>query len=509
MGFLEGLGAAGAAFINAWAFFLNPEFVAWMLGGLVLGLLLGIIPGIGAMVGVAIFLPFVFYLTPTQALPFIMGVFSVPCLAGSVTTILLGVPGVVANMATLQDGFPMAKKGEAGRALGAAVTASGMGSIYTAAFAILMVALIIPLVIMITSAEMVFLILLGLTMIAVLSRGSMLKGLISGFLGILVGLIGWHVITGVSRFTFDNLFLYDGLSIIPVGLGLFALPEMVNLIVRGGSIAQQAAEIKGMKQVWRGVKDVFHHWKLNLGCSLLGYTIGVLPGVGGSVASWVSYAQAKQFSKHPELFGTGIVEGVIAPESGNDAKEGGALLTTLALGIPGSSSLVLLLAALVMLGFAPGPQMLTEHLDLSLALVLVIAVASVIGAVICLTAAPYLAKVAYIPGRILVPLVLAIVFIGAFAYHQLFPDLIVLAVFGALGIFMQRFGYNRAALMLGYILGNLFEKYLFISLQAFGDLFFLRPGSLGLIVVIILFLSFDPLRGWWLRRRSRRGASKV
>ncbi len=508
MEFLEAVATTAGAFVRAWSFFLDPVFVGFMFGGLIIGIIVGILPGIGSLIGVAVFLPFVFFLTPREALPFMLGLMAVAFMGGSITTILLGVPGTSSNTPTLMDGFPMAKKGEAGRALGAAITASGMGSIYTAAFAILMVPLVIPLILWLTSAEMVFIILLGVTMIAVLSRGSMLKGLISGFLGLMVSLIGYHVVTGVTRFTFGSTYLYDGLSLTAVTLGVFAVPEMIKLMVTGGTIAQQAAKIKGMKGVWQGARDVFRHWRLNLRCSVIGYFVGVIPGVGSLVASWVAYGHAKQISKYPELFGTGIVDGVIAPESANDAKEGGALLTTLALGIPGSSIMVLLMGAFIMLGLVPGPEMLTKHLDLSLGMVLVIAVASVIGAVICFTLAPHLARVAYVPGRILVPLVLVIVFLGTFVAKGLLPDLFVVVIFGGLGLLMDRLGYNKPAFILGFVLGALFEKYLFISLMAWGDLFFLRPGSLGLLIVIVAFLAFDPIKNWF-GRRSKRGDSKA
>ena len=504
MWLLESLGTTLAAFGNAWLNFLDPEFLLFMLGGVSVGLIIGILPGIGAMVGLAVFLPFVFFLTPLQAFPFMMGLTSVTFIGGSITAILLAIPGTASNTATLLDGFPMAQKGEAGRAIGAAVTSSGMGSIYTAGFAIVMIPLVLPIVLALSSAEMVFIVLLGITLIATLSRGSMLKGLISGLLGLLVSLIGFHIVTGITRFTFGSVYLYDGLPLVPVMLGLFALPQMVSLAVGGGTIAQKIIRIKGRQDIWRGVRDVFHRWKLNLRSAVIGYIIGIIPGVGAQVATWVSYGQAKQTSRHPELFGTGIVDGVIACESANDAKEGGALLTTLALGVPGSSTYVIILGAFIMLGLVPGPAMLTEHLELSISLMLVIAVGSVIAALTALTAAPYLAKLAFVPGRVLVPLVLVIVFVGTFANDEIFLDLITLTIFGVIGVAMRAFGYNRPAFVLGYILGVLFEKYLFISLMAFGDLFFLRPGSLALIVIMVALTGFRPINNT-LRRLFKRG----
>jgi TctA family transporter len=466
----------------------------FLLGGMSVGLIIGIMPGIGSIVGLSVFLPFVFFLTPYQALPFMMGLVSVTFIGGSITTILLGIPGTTGNMPTLLDGFEMSKKGETGRAIGAAVTSSGMGSIYTAGFALLMVPLVIPLVMRITSADMVFFVLLGIMLIATLGRGSMLKGIISGLLGLVASLVGFHIVTGVTRFTFGIVYLYDGIPLVPVMLGLFALPAVMGLGVRGRSIAQEVTKIKGRQDTWQGVRDVFRHWKLNLRSSIIGYLIGIIPGVGASVSGWVAYGQAKLTSKHPELFGTGYVEGVIASESANDAKEGGALLTTLALGIPGSSIYVMFLGAFIMLGLVPGPRMLTENLELSLSLVIAIAFGSIIAALIALTAAPYLARVAYVPARLLVPLVLVVVFVGGFTSHRMFADLITIVIFGAIGLAMRKFGYNQPAFVLGFILGVLFEKYFFIALMAQGNLFFLRPIPLVIIAIILALFSFRPIK---------------
>ncbi len=245
---------------------------------------------------------------------------------------------------------------------------------------------------------------------------------------------------------------------------------------------------------------------------LKGYIVGIIPGAGGDVATFVAYGQAKQTSKHPERFGTGIVEGVIAPESANNAKEGGALLTTLALGIPGSAIMALILGAFLILGLIPGPDMMTKHLDLSLSLLLATAVANVIGVVICLLVAPSLGKVATIPSRILVPLIMVIALAGSFAYRERFDDVIVAIIFGVMGLAMVRFGFNRPALLLGYILGGLFERYLLIANRAEGHLFFMRPISLALIFIIIALYASGPIKKlvqhWRGARKSKDNATE-
>jgi putative tricarboxylic transport membrane protein len=259
-----------------------------------------------------------------------------------------------------------------------------------------------------------------------------------------------------------------------------------------------------MHDVWQGVKDVFRHWTVWVRSTIIGYIIGIIPGVGAETATFVAYGQAKQTSKHPERFGSGVVEGVIASESANNAKEAGALLTTLALGVPGSGIMALLLGAIYLVGLVPGPEMITRHLDLSLTLLLVVAVSNIVAVAICLPLAPYLAKMAYIPSRILVPLVLAIALAGVFACRELFNDLIICLIFCALGLVMKRFGYNRPALFLGYVLGRPFEEYFFIALQTEGPLFFLRPISLTLILMIIALFAVRPIKNWFLRRGVNR-----
>jgi TctA family transporter len=351
--------------------------------------------------------------------------------------------------------------------------------------------------------DMVFLILLGITFIAVLGEGSMLKGLISGGLGLLISFIGWQAVTSVARFTFGSLYLYDGIKMVPLAVGLFAVPEMIALTTRGGTLARAGAVYKGLADVWLGMKDVVRHWTLVLRSSIIGFICGAIPGVGASIACFIAYGHAKQTSKHPERFGTGTVEGVIAPESANDAKEGGAVLTTLALGIPGSAVMALLLGAFLVLGLVPGPEMVTKHLDLSITLVLVIIVASVIGELfIAIPLAPFLSRVAFIPGRILAPLVLVIAFLGAYSYREQFEDVIVTLIFAALGLVMRKYGFNRAALFLGFILGFLFERYLFLALNLTGPLFFLRPISLALILITLASIFYGPVRNWISRRQG-------
>lgn len=496
---LENVVQALTNFTNIWIWL-------WIMGGVISGLIIGVLPGIGSVTGLALFLPFTFKLQPMEALPLMVSLASVGFTGGAITAILLGIPGETSSIPTTFDGYPMTKKGQGARAIGAAVMGSLLGGVAAAFLALAMMFAVLPMVMAVTSMDMVFVILIGLAFICVLGKGSMIKGLISGGVGILISSVGLAVLTGEPRFTFGIAFLYDGIHIIPVALGMFAVPPMVDLALQGGGSAITTGEviIMGMKDVWEGIKDVFRHWGLWLRSTIIGYIFGVIPGVGASVAVFVAYGQAKQTSKHPELFGTGIVEGVIAPESCDNAKEAGALLTTLALGIPGSLTGAMYLGAMLMMGLIPGPEMITKHMDLSLTLLIVVAVSNIIAAGICFALAPHMAMIARIPGRVLVPTILVFIFAGCFAYRGYFEDIIVMVIFSVIGVAARRFGYNLGGFAIGYILGGLFENYLFISLQIGGPLFFLRPISLFLIFILIAFFTYSPLKNAFKIKRGER-----
>ena len=299
------------AFADAVGNFTELSIWLWILGGTFWGLLFGLVPGIGALTGMALFLPFVFRLQPMEALPLMVTLAAVGFTGGSITAVLLGIPGESPNIATTFDGFPMTQKGEGGRALGAALMSSVLGGVAPVFLALAMVIAVLPLVMALTSMDMVFVIIIGLSFIALVGRGSMLKGLISGGIGMMISFIGLATVTGIPRFTFGIAYLYDGINLIPIGLGLFAIPPMVELAVKEAGGAWTAA-VSGMRDVWKGARDVFRHWPLWLRSSLIGYVFGVIPGVGSNVAVFVAYGQAKQSSKQPQLFGTGIVEAIPA-----------------------------------------------------------------------------------------------------------------------------------------------------------------------------------------------------
>jgi len=467
----------------------DPMILLLIFGGVIFGLVFGLLPGLGGLTVLALLMPLCFKMEPVSGLALLMAAYSVIYQGGSITAILLNIPGTGPNAATLLDGFPMTQQGRSGRAIGIAETASALGGIFGAIVLALIIPGIRPVVMAFGSPECFMLVFMGLCFIAILATASPIKGLIAGGLGLIISFIGYHGVTAITRFTFGNLYLYDGIRLISLALGIFAIPEAINLMTTGGTIAKVKGPVTTTtSDVIEGMKDVFRHWWLFLRSSAIGTLVGIVPGVGGDVSVFVAYGQAKQTSKHPERFGTGCVEGVIAPESANNAKEGGSLVPTLAFGIPGSAGMALLLGALLILGLVPGPSFLKEHLDLTFTMVGTIVLSCITASTICLLLAPKLAKIAYVPGHILAPIILVLVTLGAYAVANDMRDVFSAFVFGGLGYAMAKYDYSRPALFLGYILGVLAERYLHISLEAFGWRFILQPVSLVLLIIIILTL---------------------
>lgn len=481
------------AYSAALATLFQPINLLIMLVAVFVGLIIGVIPGLSGLVMLPLLLPFIFRMPADVALILLIAFHTVIFTGGSISSILLNIPGTGPNAATMLDGFPMTQRGEGGRAIGAAVTSSMAGGVIPVFLALAMVPLVMPIILAFGQPEMAILILLGISFLAALTGGSAIKGIIAGMAGLLISFIGYHTITGVHRFSFGSAFLYDGIELIPFALGLFGLSELFYLIMRGETTIARRAAVK-MSGVVEGIKDVWRQRWLWFRSTIIGYVIGIIPGLGAEVATWLCYGQAKQTSKHPEKFGKGAVEGVIAPESANNAKEAGSLLITMALGIPGSAVMALFLAAFLMVGVTPGPAMMLEHLPLSLTLLLGIALANIVGGVICLFAAPQLARVASVHFDFLFPGILIVAMIGVYVATLSPMNFATVLIFGIVGLVMKIYGYSRPALLLGFVLGGLFENYSLLSIKIYGPLFFARPIPLTLLIVMALLLSYPYLK---------------
>ena len=464
---------------------LDPMRLAILTGAVLIGLAIGVIPGLGGIVGMALLIPFTYSMDPYAAFAFLLGMAAVTTTSDTIPAVLFGVPGTTGSAATVLDGHPLAKKGQAGRAFGAGYAASLLGGVFGALLLAVSIPVLRPIMLHVGSPELLALTVFGLSMVAVLSGNTPLRGVGAAAIGLMVAMIGGDPQAGELRWTFDSLYMWDGLPLVPVTLGLFALPELVDMAIKRRSIAEEAPENQTVSGQWQGIRDVFTHWWLMLRCSLLGAGLGAIPGIGSAVLDWVAYGHAARSEKNTEGFGKGDIRGVIASESSNNAKSGGALVPTIAFGVPGSASMALLLGAFLMHGLVPGPEMLTTNLDVTYVIIWSLALANILGAGICLFASNFLARIALVRFGVLLPMVLAVVFIGAFQGTRSWGDLFTLMVFGTIGWIMKRFGWPRPPLILGFVLGGIFERYLFISVERWGAGWLLNPGVIAIFAVAL------------------------
>ena len=474
-----------------------PTF-GFMLFGIAIGFAVGILPGLGGSVTLALMLPFTFDMQPVEAFAFLLGMLSVTATTGDITSILFGVPGEVISAALVVDGHPMAKLGEAGRALGAALTSSLIGALLGAFALAAAIPIIRPLVLSFGSPEFFMLTLLGITFVAALSSGNVVKGLIGGGLGLMFATVGLDPQSGIQRYTFGQLHFWDGIGLVPVAVGLFAIPEIVDLAMKGSSIAEK--DVGKLGGVMQGVKDTFRHFWLTIRCSLVGTFAGIIPGLGGSVAQWLAYAHAVQSSSGKERFGKGAIEGVLGPGAANNSKEGGNLITTVAFGVPSSVSMAILLGAFLIQGLVPGPPMLNQHINLVMSFVWLIAISNIITVLVCFIFLKQIAQITFVRGSLLIPPIILLVYVGAFAEKNTMMDLITMLVFGLLGLVMVYFDWPRPPLVLGLVLGRLAENYLFLSVNRYDLAWLSRPMVIALIVVSLLSIFF-PLIQRGLQRR--------
>ncbi len=484
------------AMLNGLMIVLQLKSFTYMLIGATIGFFVGILPGLGGAATLALMIPFIYRMTPQEALPFLLGMHSVTATTGDITSVLFGIPGEGTTVATIVDGYPMTKKGEAGRALGAALMSSLIGALFGAFFLALIIPMVQPLILAFGSPEMFVVILLGLTCIASLSgkgKLGLLMGLLSGGLGLLCSLIGQDRQVGVLRYTFGQLYLWNGLPIIPVMIGFFAIPEVIDITVRGQAIANKVAFGKLGTGVWQGVKDTFTHFWLVLRCSAIGSVLGIMPGLGAGVSQWVSYAHAARSAKTDEeraLFGKGDVRGVLGPGAANNSKEGASLIPTVAFGIPTGGGMAILLGAFLVLGLVPGPDMLSKHLALTYSMVWTIALANIICVSVCLLFINHIAKLTTVRASLITPPIFVLCYIGAYTASNSMGDLLLMMVFGVIGYFMVSNRWPRPPFVLGFVLGDLAESYLYVSTTAFGASWLLRPKVIMLFGLILAFVFY-------------------
>jgi len=465
-----------------------------MMIGIAIGFVVGILPGLGGPTAMALMLPFVFKMSAVEAFAFLLGMTSVTATTGDITSVLFGVPGEPTTASTIVDGHAMARNGEAGRALGAVLMSSLVGAVFAGVALGAAVPIIRPLVLSFGSPEFFMLSILGISFVAALSGEDALKGIVAGGIGLMLATIGLDPISGIQRYTFGQLFLWDGIGLVPITIGFYAIPETIELAVLGTSIAKQ--EVGELGGVMEGVKDTFRHWWLVIRCSGLGTFTAIIPGMGAATTQWLAYAHAVQSSPNKERFGKGDVRGVLGPGAANNSTLGGSLITTIAFGVPASVIMAILLGAFIIQGIVPGPDMLVPppkgKLDLTFSFVWVIIISNFITVAICFLFLKPLAKVTQVRGGIIIPIILVLIYLGAFAEKNAFEDMIIVIFFGALGWIMEKLAWPRPPVLLGLVLGPLAENRLFLSTDNYGLAWMHRP-SVIIIFALTLFGIFYPM----------------
>ena len=488
----------------------NWSTFSLMMIGIAVGFVVGILPGLGGPTAMALMLPFVFKMNAVEAFAFLLGMTAVTATTGDITSVLFGVPGEPTTASTIVDGHSMARNGEAGRALGAVLTSSLVGAVFAGVALGAAVPIIRPIVLSFGSPEFFMLAILGISFVASLSGEDPLKGIIAGGIGLMLATIGLDPISGIQRYTFGQLFLWDGIGLVPITIGFYAIPETIELAVLGSSIANK--EVGALGGVMEGVKDTFRHFWLVIRCSALGTAIAIIPGMGAATTQWLAYAHAVQSSPDKERFGEGDVRGVLGPGAANNSTLGGSLITTIAFGVPASVVMAILLGAFIIQGIVPGPDMLLPppkgKLDLTFSFVWVIIISNFITVAICFLFLKPLAKVTQVRGGIIIPIILILIYLGAFAEKNAFEDMIIVLFFGALGWILEKLAWPRPPVLLGLVLGPLSENRLFLSTDNYGLAWLHRPGVI-VIFALTLFGIFYPMikERWQAKENAASGAA--
>ncbi|MFI8621618.1 tripartite tricarboxylate transporter permease [Marinomonas sp. NPDC078689] len=490
-----------AVLLSALDQILSLTHLVYLVGGVLVGLVVGIIPGLGGIAGMSLLLPFLYGMEPSVGLGMLMGLVAVIPTGDTFTSVLMGIPGSSSSQATVMDGFPLAKKGQAARALSAAFLCSMIGGVVGAIVLSVFILVARPVVLAFSSAELFMLTLLGLSVVAALSGGNLFKGLAACGFGLLIGSVGSAPATGEFRFTLGIDYLYDGIPLVVVGLGIFALPEIISLLVQNKAIASTPNKLgHGLKQ---GFKDVFANLPLVGKSSVFGSLIGAIPGLGGSVVDWMTYSFAMNGSKDTSQFGKGDIRGVIAPESANNACASGSMIPTLLFGIPGSGSAAVFLGGMLLLGLQPGVSMITTNLDLTYTIIWSLALANILGAIFCIAFTRPISLLTYVKFSILAPIILTLILFAAYQATRSLGDFMVLGVIATIGVMMKGANWPRPAFLIGFVLSSGAENYFFQSIQFYGSSWFLRPGVIALAALIVLGFVLPPM----LKKRRAAKAS--
>ncbi len=490
---LLGLGAA-----------LQLKQFSFIILGTVIGLFVGVLPGLGGPVAMAILIPFTFSMDPLSALLMLASISVGAAFGGSVTSILLNIPGEASSAATAYDGYPMAQQGKAMVAMGLSAGGSMVAGIFGVLVLMFAAGPVAKAGLAVGPAEYFALAILGLTVVAVASIGSTTKGLAMGALGIAISLIGVDSILGTERYTFGSVYLLDGISFVSVMIGLFALTELASMIIEGGTVAK-AGKLEG--SVWEGFWGTFKYPFVLAQSTIVGALIGVIPGLGATAANFLAYGIAMRTSKHPELFGKGAPEGVIAPEASNNSCIPTSLIPALTLGLPGGATAAILLVAVTLQGLRPGPMLFTSNPELIWGFFMGLLIGTVIATALYMVMIPWFALITIVRIELMAPILLIVTLFGAYANQRSMPDVFVAIGFGIFGFFARRHGYPLISLVIGLILGKLaegsFHQALMISDHDY-SVFFLRPVSAAILIFCLVLVLLPSVK-----RRLGHGGAEV
>ncbi|MGC5615488.1 tripartite tricarboxylate transporter permease [Georgenia sp. Z1491] len=479
---------------------LDPATLVFLGAGIVAGLVIGIIPGLGGTGAVAILLPFIFVLEPNQALALMIGAVAVVHTSDTIASVLMGIPGSASATVLMLDGHEMAKQGMAARALAIAFLSSMFGGLLGALGLTLSIPIARPLVLSFGSPELFMLTVLGISITALLSKGNMMKGLLAGAFGVLLGQIGGAPAAPDYRFTFDSLFLTEGLDLVAVALGIFGIAEVISRVAKKTSVATGM----GIGQGWgTGIKDVFSNFGHVLRGALVGIWAGVLPGLGATAGTWMAYGQAKASMKGKDRkkFGKGDPRGIIAPESANNSVEAGDLIPTLLFGIPGGAPAALLLGALLIFGIEPGPRIIEDNLDTVYVIVWSFAIASVVGAALCFFLAAPLAKLSFVRFPVIAGGLIVILFMAGYQDSKEIQLLLVMLALGIIGWLMKIAHIPRAPFLIGFVLAVPLERYYYLTENLYTPAEWLvRPAVIVMIIILLVPVALAVYR----RVRARR-----
>lgn len=483
---------------------LNPVTILLILAGTVFGIAVGALPGLTSTMGVALLVPVTFGMSPDKGLALLGAIYCSSTYAGAISAILLNIPGTPSNCCTILDGYPMTKQGLSGRAIALATAASAIGG-FLSIFALLFLAPpLASLALEFGSQEYFLLALFGVSIIASLSEHNVLKGLFSGFLGLFLSIIGMHPLTGFMRFTFGIPELYGGLPLVLALIGLYSIPEVISML--GGGNAVEKSSTKVDSGIMKHMLEILNYKYLTLRATVIGIIVGIIPGAGSSIASFIAYDDARKQSKTPEEFGKGSPEGIIASETANNAVVGGSLVPTLTLGVPGNAVSAVLLGGLMIHGLKPGPSLFIENAGVVYSFILSLFVSNLVFVPIGIFIARYCVKLIETPPAILGPIVIGLAVVGSLAINLSLPEVWLMIGVGFLGWAMKEFDVPREPLVLGLVLGTMAEGELARALSlVHGDVFTLIINMFKSPICLVMIA----LTAWslWKAYKKRQSAN--